>query len=242
MRIHAISFCWNEMAILPWAVNAWERYADKVTVYDNGSDDGSVEYMRQHGIEVIPYGNNELDDALIQHYKNNAWKGIDADLVVVADMDEIIGGRYPRKAMERMVYAGGTVCAPLWYNLLWNARPQADGLIDDCLEYGMFDRAPKTIIFNPNEIKEMNYSPGAHMCDPKGNVRWYSSGDMMCFHVNNCLSLESRIESYRRKNQRRSENNIRKGYGYHYAFSQERLVEDWDKMMSAAIRLDKIIK
>ena len=36
------------MVVLPFAVDYWRRYADHVTVFDNGSTDGSIEFMQQH--------------------------------------------------------------------------------------------------------------------------------------------------------------------------------------------------
>jgi len=47
MTVHVHTFCWNEMEILPFVVQYWKRFADKVFVYDNGSDDGSVEYLKK---------------------------------------------------------------------------------------------------------------------------------------------------------------------------------------------------
>ena len=44
-RIHVYVVCWNEMDILPFCVDYWKRYAEKVVVYDNGSTDGSLEFM-----------------------------------------------------------------------------------------------------------------------------------------------------------------------------------------------------
>ena len=46
MRIEVFTFCWNEMTVLPFAVDYWRRYADHVTVFDNGSTDGSIEFMQ----------------------------------------------------------------------------------------------------------------------------------------------------------------------------------------------------
>ena len=36
MKIEVFTLCWNEIAILPFAVDYWRRFASRVTVYDNG--------------------------------------------------------------------------------------------------------------------------------------------------------------------------------------------------------------
>ena len=241
MKVQLITFCWDEMAIIPWAVEAWKAFADKVTVYDNGSDDGSVEYLQQHGIEVIQYGGNHLDNDMLMNYKNNAWKVTDADIMVVCDMDEIITGHDVRGSMERMLRCGGTLCAPVWYNLLWDKHPKGR-FIEKCLDWGCYDPNPKTLIFDPHRIKEMNYCPGAHHCSPTGDVRYYQDGDIICLHVNNSLSLEYRIERFRKLNERRCANDHRKGYAQHYGFSQERISEEWENMRSRSIRMNELIK
>ena len=156
MKVQLITFCWNEMSVIPWAVEAWKAFADKVTVYDNGSDDGSVEYLQKNGIEVIQYGESHLDNEMLMNYKNSSWKVMDADIMVVCDMDEIITGHDVRGSMERMLRSGGTLCAPVWYNLLWDKYPKGR-FIEKCLDWGCFDPNPKTLIFDPHRIKEMNY-------------------------------------------------------------------------------------
>ena len=44
--IELITFCYNEKVLLPFALDYWRKFADKVTVVDNLSDDGSVEFLR----------------------------------------------------------------------------------------------------------------------------------------------------------------------------------------------------
>ena len=94
MTVHVHTFCWNEMEILPFAVQYWKRFADKVFVYDNGSDDGSVEYLSKFDfIEVQHYDTrNELNDYVLRDMKNSVWKKSreEADFAVVCDLDECL--------------------------------------------------------------------------------------------------------------------------------------------------------
>ncbi len=244
MHIEAISFCWNERKILPWAVSSWKSYADHVTVFDNGSGDGSVEYMEEHGIDVIPFGDDHLDNITIRDLKNHAWKEFkDADVVVVADMDEILSGGDIRASFSRMINGGGTLLLPVWYNLIWDHEPviEEGSLVEQSVEKGWYDRNPKCVAFCPKHIRDMNYCPGAHSCDPEGNIRWWNDGSLFLLHVNNCLSLEYRINRFRKLDARRSFNDREMGMAVHYSFSQERTASDWMAMQDMSIDLKNIL-
>lgn len=243
MHIEAISFCWNERKILPWAVSAWKSYADHVTVFDNGSDDGSVEYMEEHGIDVVPFGGDQLDNIMIRDLKNHAWKEFkDADMVVVSDMDEILAGKDIRASFSRMVKGGGTLLLPVWYNLMWDREPEiSEGtFVEQSVEMGWYDRNPKCVAFRPKQIRDINYCPGAHTCDPDGNVKWWNDGSLYLLHINNCLSLEYRIRRFRQLDARRSQNDREMGMAVHYSFSQEHIAHDWISMMNMSNYLKKI--
>lgn len=45
MNIVVYTFCYNEIQILPFVEQYWRRFASKVVVYDNGSTDGSLEFL-----------------------------------------------------------------------------------------------------------------------------------------------------------------------------------------------------
>ena len=48
MNIDVYTLCWNEMAILPFVIEAWKRFARHVYVFDNGSTDGSIEFLKRY--------------------------------------------------------------------------------------------------------------------------------------------------------------------------------------------------
>ena len=55
MKIHLYSVCYNEEIILPYYLNHYSKFVDKITVYDNFSTDSSVEILKQNNVEVIPF-------------------------------------------------------------------------------------------------------------------------------------------------------------------------------------------
>lgn len=244
MRIEVFTFCWNEMVVLPFAVDYWRRYADHVTVFDNGSTDGSIEFMQQHSdLITIEHWetNNQINDKMLLDAKNNMWKRArgSADLVVVADMDEMlipVGNE-----LQRMLDEGYTVCTPRWFAMMSDAVPtHEDGkLLHEIRPYAI--QSPgKVIVFDPNKIDNVNYDPGAHQCRPEGFVQWFDGG-IYCLHTDHNFSLEHKIERYRQMNARQSAINRQKGWGIHYGFSEEHLRKWWGEAWQQTINFGDII-
>ena len=119
-KIYAYVVCWNEMDNIPFVVDYWKRFAERVIVYDNGSDDGSVEYLSQYPwIEVRQFKTNGFDDTANMNIKNSCWKesiGI-ADFVVVSDLDECLYSPVLESELDYMKANDITICGPRQYAL-----------------------------------------------------------------------------------------------------------------------------
>ena len=94
MSIHLYTLCWNEMDILPFVIDYWKLLPiTKAVVYDNGSTDGSIEYLKQFNwIEVRHFDTEGQNDVVQRQIKSEAWKESrgKCDYVIVCDMDEMI--------------------------------------------------------------------------------------------------------------------------------------------------------
>lgn len=244
MRIEVFTFCWNEMKALPFAYDYWRRYATHVTVFDNGSTDGSLEFLASHPdfitVERFETG-GQINDQLLLDMKNNCWKRARgrADLVVVGDMDEML---IPMgNELERMKAEGFTVCVPRWFVLMSDEVPshQAGKLLHQIRPWAI--QAPgKVLLFDPNKIDGINYDPGAHQCKPSGVVRWFEGG-IYCLHTDHNFSLDSKIQRYHLMNARMSDINKKKGWGIHYGFSESRLRAWWEDAMTKKVNLNEIL-
>ena len=233
------------MTVLPFAVDYWRRYADHVTVFDNGSTDGSIEFMQQHSdLITIEHWetNNQINDKMLLDAKNNMWKRArgSADLVVVADMDEMlipVGNE-----LQRMLDEGYTVCTPRWFAMMSDEVPtHEDGkLLHEIRPYAI--QSPgKVIVFDPNKIDNVNYDPGAHQCRPEGFVQWFDGG-IYCLHTDHNFSLDHKIERYRQMNARQSAINRQKGWGIHYGFSAEHLTKWWGEAWQQTVNFNEILQ
>ena len=245
MRIEVFTFCWNEMTVLPFAVDYWRRYADHVTVFDNGSTDGSIEFMQQHAdlISVEHYETgNQINDQVLMNMKNDCWRQSRgrADLVVVGDMDEML---IPMgEELQRMKDEDFTICMPRWFTLMSDEVPQhEDGRLLHELRPYAYQSPGKAIIFDPNRIDNVRYSPGAHQCMPEGYVRWFDGG-IYCLHSDHNFSLENKIKRYRAMNARQSAINRQKGWGIHYGFTEEHLRKAWAEMWQNTTDFNAILR
>lgn len=252
MRIEVFTLCWNEMAILPFVVDYWRRFASHVTVYDNGSTDGSVEYLEGLGdfvtVRHFDTGGRKDNDAQ-SRLKSDCWKEARgrADLVCVCDLDELL--YFQSDAARRMLRSGATICEPVWYELVGDGQTEctAGKLLHEVSPMAALCRvsprmpAPsKAVLFNPNKINEINYGPGAHHCDPKGEVRWYCS-DIYVLHINNALSLDYKISRYRQQRGRLSEADKKKGYGVHYGMTEQQIRADWQRARQRAVDFSQVV-
>lgn len=184
MKIWVYALCWNEMRILPFMVDWWKTFADHAVVYDNGSSDGSVEFLRCQApfVEVRAFGNGkELNDRVNKEVLNSCWKehkSGDADFVWCCDMDEIPyvpDGSSFREWCERMESRGETIAKPTGIQMVSTKFPSHEEghLIIEQVTRGAIDRSfSKCCLFSPGEIKDINYHEGHHICKPTGNVRW----------------------------------------------------------------------
>lgn len=232
MKIDLYTFCWNEMDILPFVVDYWKRFVTHAYVYDNGSTDGSVEYLKQFDwITVEHFETNGTDDAKLRDLKNAEWKKSKgkADWVVICDMDEIVYSKDLLKEFEYASANGYTAIDCDWYWFCEDYLPkyENDGklLHQKCSKF--FINPGKHLIFNPNEIDEINYVVGAHSANPKGNYKPYKSDKIVVFHTNKGFGIDYKIERYKVMNDNLSETNRRNKWCIHYGFSKDVLIKDY---------------
>jgi hypothetical protein len=83
------------------------------------------------------------------------------------------------------------------------------------------------LIFNPNEIIEMNYSVGSHTAKPIGNYKPYKSDEVCVFHTDKGFGIEYKLKRYKEMNDRLSQVNRKNKWCIHYGFSEEKLTNDY---------------
>lgn len=249
MRIDLYTICYNEMDILPFCVDYWKRFANHVYVFDNGSTDGSVEYLQQFDwITVLHYDSDGCDDSILLYIKNNAWKQSrgKADWVVVCDCDEIIYSNHLEDELKFMQENGYTAMGNVWYSFFGDHKPeyQEGKLLHELVVKGApqsinYDDASigKIILFNPNQILEMNYVPGCHDNKSTGNYKLYKSAKVYTFHVDKGFGIDYKMAKYKLLSARRSAKNRMYGWGIHYDFPREQVEKHYNEGINNSIDL-----
>lgn len=255
-KVHVYIICWNEIDILPFCVDYWKCFAERVIVYDNGSDDGTLEFLDKFKpwIEVRHFDSEGVDNEAYLRIKNNVWKESrgKADFVSVGDTDELLFSPVLDEELDYMKDNNMTICGPRQYSLLGESFPQyEDGkLIHELVQRARLQPSNHTyknvsgkiMLFNPNEIEEINYKPGCHYTDIKGNVKLYDGNKIFCIHTNKGFGADYRIARYRQLQKRRSPNDIKKGYGIHFTHTDDKIRSDYNKGINESVNFMDVLK
>lgn len=244
MTIHLYTLCWNEMDILPFVIDYWKRIpVTKAIVYDNGSTDGSVEYLKKFDwIEVRSFKTEGMNDVVQRDIKNECWKESrgKADWVIVCDMDECLYVK-DAKIFDEMKKNGYTICSPKWYDFISEEVPTyTKGKLLHEISNKAVKGNSKVVLFDPDKINNINYSVGSHYCNPEGDVKYYN-GNIYMLHINKHLSFEYLLKKYEELKNRQSETNKRNHLCIHYAFSKEKLKQDYDNDLKTAINFNETV-
>lgn len=246
MNIDVYCLCWNEIKVLPFVIQYWKRFARHVYVYDNGSDDGSLELLAQYPdwITVIHYEtNNTLNDIAYLQIKNNCWKVSDADWVCVCDMDECLYAKDIFGEIEKLEKEGVNVISPQWCDVWGDKFPEYDETklcheVIGGVNPSMQSHLHKCILFKPCDIKEINYGIGAHTCHPVGDNPKidFLKDKLWLVHLKN-LSADYRIERFKACAERLSDVNKKHGFGFHYNMKAEETRKEFEE----GVKLPKIM-
>lgn len=237
MNIDLHILCYNESEIIRLVLGHYKKFCRHLFVYDNHSTDNSRQIAEEEGAIVHLFGSKFFDDQIHMDTKNNCWRGSDADLVIVCDMDEILcppslenyngclsGFKYYLSLFKDTT----TIWKTYGWQIMSDQMPK-----DDLLEVTNgfhFANYSKSIIFNPKEIKEINYNLGAHKCNPIGNVVW-SEEPLYVLHYKHIGGLQRTIDRYSEYKKRMSPFNRKHGHGKHYFRSAASLKQEWNERM-----------
>lgn len=249
MKIDLYTICYNEMDILPFCVDYWKRFANHVYVFDNGSTDGSIEFLMQFDwITVQHFESQGMDDAVQAYVKNNVWKQSKGkvDWVVVCDTDELIYSNHLEEELKFMSENGYTAMGNRWYSFFGDHKPeyQEGKLLHELVVKGApqsinYDDSSigKIMLFNPNVIEDMRYEVGCHKCNPIGDYKLYKSKKVYTFHIDKGFGIDYKCEAFKKRAERLSERNKRFGWGFHYNFPKEELERAYNEGINNSIDL-----
>lgn len=233
MKIHAHILSWNEEKILPFTLDYYSKFCEKIFVWDNESSDNSDEiYKKYDKVNVIKWSSEgKIDDTRYVFIKSNAYKELsnDCDWVIVCDCDEIL---YHPNIVQKLKELKnlGIDCPKIDGRDMFSENfPEYDGrLITEIVQYGSPTYEPmcKSIVFNPKI--NMQFGIGAHRYNCNG-CKESEGYELMLLHYK-FLGLDYIRNRYQQLANRLSEQNKRYGWGSHYtdknATSYHKLLEE----------------
>lgn len=152
---------WNEAPLLPYWLRHYERYAERIFVWDGGSDDGTRDLLEQHPlVTVFDQECKGLDD----HYFTTCFMRYrelspEADWCACVAADEFI---YHPQLEQRLTTIDGDKVQLTGYSMFSDHFPTSTGQIYDEIQHGYPDCwSRKTVLFRP-QVK-MQWKPGLHV-------------------------------------------------------------------------------
>ena len=224
--INIYTITYNEQLVLPHFIN-WYRLRfpnSRIVVYDNYSTDNTEKIALENNCEVIKYDtNNQLSDSKYLEIKNNCWKEAKTDWVIVCDVDEFL------EIKPEDLNTDQTLFKSKGYNMcnVENLKNILD--IKHGIESVQYD---KVICFNKLYIKEINYTPGCHSCNPIGDVI-YTSKTPKLLHMK-FINEDLLAEKYKSYKSRLSAENLKNNWGFQYKEEEQKVRESYKNHLKIA--------
>lgn len=154
MILHTYVSTRNDLYMMRYYVRHWARYASKIFVYDDDSDDGTREFLDSCAplVEVKSpgfHGIDELDLQNLRSHEYRKWSRGVADWVVIGDSDEF--HYHPRmvEALEEKKRNGFVGVVSHGWQMMAPAPPTSDEQMTDVIKEGLPDIGYSRVIFNP---------------------------------------------------------------------------------------------
>jgi len=228
------TICYNEQLVLPHFVKWYrDRFPNcKIVVYDNESTDKTRQIAFENNCGVVTYcTNNQLSDSEYLRIKNNVWKEANTDWVMVVDCDEFVDVN--ESDLIEFQNNKKTIISATGYNMC-----NVEGLTELAdIKHGVrAEQYDKSILFNKSYIKEINYDPGCHTCNPKGVVN-YGKGLVNLYHMI-AINEQHIVDKYLRNADRMSDENKKNKWGHQYLQSEDTIRTNYKN----GLQLAKLIR
>lgn len=219
MKIEAYIISYNEEKMIRHTLNHYTSFCAKVFLYDNQSSDRTKDLALAYpDVEIREFDTrNFFSDREHLKIKNHVWKNSNADFAIVCDMDELLFSDHLQENLELLKAQQVTLPTVHGFNMYCEQFPHDyDIPIFDQVKTGVrathFD---KQIIFNPRRIKEINYSPGCHHCEPIG-VKIRNNKIVLKLLHYKYLDKDALQRKHAQNSARLSQDNMKHGWGIEY--------------------------
>lgn len=232
MNATVFTICFNEEFILPHFIAHYRKMFPgcRIIIYDNESTDRSREIALAADCEVITYNTgSKLDDNTYLKIKNSCWKSTKG-WVIICDCDEFCD--ISAEDLCNETKNGTSIIKFRGFNMV----NLADTMNFNSIKSGI--RAPsydKNYCFNSNDIMDMGYQMGCHAANPFGDVH-YSEKVYNCRHYK-YINPDYMVSRHQAFAARLSDENIKRGYGGHYLYTEQQIRAEFEEARKQAKKL-----
>lgn len=260
MKIDVHITCWNEEIILPFALEHYSSFCDRIFIHDNMSTDMSPFICMNFPKVIVKFWESreekgKFNDNEARHVKYEAHRKYsrgNADWVILADCDEFIYHPHLREILKTYKEEGITYPITQGYQMISNKMPcyEPSSKITDIIKTGVKDDPfpvdkiyteqkswgySKPIIFNP--ALDVYLSLGSHFIrGDKSNTSEFvfsEKADIKLLHYK-FLSEDYVVNRHHQLGKRLSDYNIKNGYGLGWLEKETQLRESYKNYLSIA--------
>lgn len=222
--------------MLPYFFRHYDDIVDRYFVYDNGSTDGSLSLLEQHGrVEITHF--DVPGDSFVEEERRLAdtiWRNSDADWVIVTEIDEHLYHPNLTDYLQRSSDRGITAIRSIGYEMVSDRFPTDSQPLFDLVTTGARSIPhDRLCIFNPKAIEESNFGLGRHTAEPTGRVVWPATREVLLLHYKG-LGMEYVIARSGELRQGLRSRDLAEGWGVHYTWSPAEITTAWRGVGAAA--------
>ena len=239
MRIHVYAACWNDRPMLPFFVRHYAPWADRIVVYDDGSQDGSVEYLASvPRVEIRALERAGCDSTIerLCRLQDSCWKESRgrADWVVVVAVDEHLYHPDLKGYLATCRARGVTVVPAVGVEMVHETFPNEDVRLCDTIRRGVpFGDQHKLCVFDPDAIDDVHFGMGRHRAAPTGRVRYPAIDELRLFHYKH-LGLDYVLQRTAALKTGLLAADVARGYGVHWLREQQAIAADFERLLAGS--------
>ena len=235
-RIDLYCLCWNDERTLPYFFRHYDSIVDRYFVYDNGSTDGSISLLDNHGRVEITHFDVPGDSFVEEECRlgDTMWRNSDADWVIITDIDEHIFHPRLTQYLEECRDQGITAVRSTGYEMVSDSFPAEPKPLCEIVTLGTRSSGhDRLCIFNPKELTGTNFGPGRHTAEPTGNVVWPPYPQVLLLHFKQ-LGVDYPIARSAELSRGLKPRDVTEGWGVHYLWSSVEIVKNWLDVRTAS--------
>ena len=240
-KICWITLCKNEMDILPFVRQYWERLQCDVLVMDNGSTDGSIEYLQSLPYVTLKHFDSEGHNDVIQkQVKEQAFQELkdQYDFIILSDMDEVFYFENAEKEIDKMLQGNYNAMLLPLYSLCEDSKPlfQEDKLLHQlCHKFYKqrmnhmkgLEAYSKISIFNTKNTDIVRMSVGQHYVQTLPTMNVMIGEDAFGLHIDKGFGESYYANKRKKMGENLSQTNINGGMGIEYLKREEESIKEY---------------